>query len=118
MRYHNPAIPILARTISDPERDLDRPERVKSLPEVPGEEIHRPLLRQIVVGLAVATALIAAEAVLGALVHIHLDLWLSGADRVHIRHRDRGILLAEMHLHRAVGAFALGAGDTAAIPAG
>ncbi len=82
------------------------------------EEFQRAALCQLVVGLAVAAAFVAAEPVAGALVDVAVDLRLRGADRVHIGHRDRGIGLAEMHLHRAIRPLILGPGDAAAVPAG
>ena len=82
-----------------------------------GEEGQGPLLRQGGIGGHVAAALLAAEAMAGALVDEDLDPRLGGADRLHIGQRDRGVGLAEMQLHRAVRLLVPRRGDAAAIPA-
>src|SRR5918997_2672003 len=84
--------------------------------QVPREERQRPLLRHRRVLLDVAAALLAAEAVARAGIHEHLDAGLLLADRLDVGHRDGGVHLAEVELHRAVRRLVLRRGDAAAVP--
>src|SRR4029079_12873109 len=84
------------------------------LPHVLGEEILGALPRQIVAVLVEAAALVAMEAVAGVLVDVDLAvaaaLLLDGLD---VGHRDAGVLLTEVQLHRAFRLL-VGEGDDAA----
>jgi hypothetical protein len=82
-----------------------------------GEEGEGALLGEAGVGGAVAGAVAATEAVLGAGVDEHVDRWLRGFDRVHVTEGDAAVFLAEMQLHRAMRDLRAGAGDAAAVPA-
>src|SRR3712207_5770949 len=81
------------------------------------EELQGPPPGQRGVAGAVAAPLVAAEAVAGAGVDEDLDLRPGGADRLHVRHGDGGIGLAEVELHRAARRLVFGRGDAAAVPA-
>src|SRR5580704_18027702 len=65
------------------------------------QERHRALPGEVRGGFLIAAALVAMEAVLG--VGIDVDLAIAAAlllDQIDVAHRDRSVLLAEMHLHR------------------
>src|SRR5580700_6646692 len=64
------------------------------------QERHRALPGEVGGGFLIAAALVAVEAVLG--VGIDVDLAIAAAlafDYFDVAHRDRSVLLAEMHLH-------------------
>src|SRR6185312_14697469 len=64
-----------------------------------------------------AWALVAAETVPGSLVDEDFRVRLRGADRLDVAHRNGGVLIPEMHLHRAERGFVARCGDAAAVPA-
>src|ERR1051325_888279 len=69
-------------------------------PEVFPEPGGRAIPRLLVRGLVVAAALVAAEAVAGALVDVDVAIRPLLLDRVDVGHRDRLVLVAEMQLRR------------------
>src|SRR4051794_12813145 len=79
-RVGNLAIPACTNRLPDGLGGLTAPGAIRlrevhpppRSPQVLGEELQRALLRQLIVRLAEAAALVAAEAVLGA--HIDVDL--------------------------------------------
>src|SRR5204862_238385 len=64
-----------------------------------------------------ARAFITVEAVAGTLVDVDLAVGALLFDRLHIRHRDALVLVAEMHLRRTCGLFIGECGDPAAVVA-
>src|SRR5215207_7340736 len=78
-----------------------------------GEERGGALPGNVAAILVEAAALVAMEAMAGVLVHVDIDVRTLLLDRLDIGHRDAGILLAEMQLHRALRLL-VGEGDDAA----
>src|SRR5216684_7217038 len=84
--------------------------------EVLLEEVHGALPGGLGARLIVAPALVAMEAVLGAGIDVNLAVAAALAlDRVDVAHRDRGVLVAEMHLGRHLRLLVGVLGDLAAV---
>src|SRR5436305_9762508 len=85
--------------------------------EVLVEKFQRSGLRELIISFAEAAAFVATKTMARTLIDIRLYFGLRSANRFNVTHRNRGVCLTEVHLHRAMRPFIFRTGNPSAVPA-